>query len=227
MNQDVLEIAKKKMQNGTNSWSTAIIAGLVGLVPSFGGLFSSTIGQVMNDFQEKKRQEFLNVILSDEQMITTEMVSDVEFIMNFAKTLDVVNRLASNDKVVYLGNLLKNSYFTTDKINNCEYEEYLALLSELSYREIFILIEYDRRCSNLPQNEEIRFSVFNSVQDIFITEMSSKFSCSRGEIADIMRRLESKGLCVFQTAHGYGESSSMLANGVVTDYFKKLSERII
>lgn len=60
-------------------------------------------------------------------------VNDIEFIMNFKRTLDAVNRLANNDKVVYFANLLKNGYMKENKISNDEYEENLRILGELSF----------------------------------------------------------------------------------------------
>ena len=83
----------------------------------------------------------LEIILSDSENITSDMVNNVEFIINFARLLEVVNRLASNDKIKYFANLLKNGYFTEDKIANDKFEEYLNLVNELSYRELFLLIE--------------------------------------------------------------------------------------
>ena len=66
------------------------------------------IGKLIAEHQKKKLEELLEAILSD-GMITTQQVEDVTVIMEFAKMVDVVNRLASNDKIKYLGYLFKNT----------------------------------------------------------------------------------------------------------------------
>lgn len=38
------------------------------------------------------------------------MVNDVEFIINFARAKEAVQRLATTDKVEYFGNLIRNGY---------------------------------------------------------------------------------------------------------------------
>ena len=50
-----------------------------------GDLIDSSTNKLLNDFQQKKEQELLDVILQDDHSITSEMVNDVEFIINFAR----------------------------------------------------------------------------------------------------------------------------------------------
>lgn len=53
-------------------------------IPVLGDLIDSSTNKLLNDFQQKKEQELLDVILQDDHSITPEMVNDVEFIINFA-----------------------------------------------------------------------------------------------------------------------------------------------
>ena len=48
-----------------------------------------------------KGENLLDIILSDTEMITTDMSSDVECIISFKKTVEAVDRLTTNDKIVY------------------------------------------------------------------------------------------------------------------------------
>jgi len=118
----------------------ATILSILNSVPIIGELIDNSIDAILTKFQQQKRSELLSIILKTDTVITAEMVNDVEFIINFAKTLEAVNRLATNDKVKYFANLLKNSYFKEEKTNNDEFEEYLHVLSDLSYREIDYLL---------------------------------------------------------------------------------------
>lgn len=64
------------------------------------------------------------------------MVNDVEFIVNSAKTREAVCSLATNDKVKYFGNLIRNGYLSDEHIENSEFVESLEILNTMSYREI-------------------------------------------------------------------------------------------
>lgn len=105
-------------------------------VPLIGELIDSSIDSLLTEFQNKKRMELLEIIISSDSMITSEKVNDIEFIINFAKTLEAVSRLSTNDKVCYFANLLKNSYFSEDKASTDTYDEYLSILNDISFREI-------------------------------------------------------------------------------------------
>lgn len=74
------------------------------------------------------------------------MVNDVEFIVNFARTREAIRRLATNDKVKYFGNLIRNGYLSGEHIENSKFEEYLDILNTMSYREIQYLIDYKKYC---------------------------------------------------------------------------------
>lgn len=113
-------------------------------IPVIGDMIDSTTEVLLNEFQEKKEQELIDIIFSDTNNITTEMVNDVEFIVNFNKTLEAVRRLATNDKVKFFGNLIKNGYLMDERIENNVFEEYLDILNTLSYREICFLADYKK-----------------------------------------------------------------------------------
>lgn len=48
----------------------------------------------------------VDIILKNSYSITSEMVNDVEFIVNYARVREAVKRLATNDKVKFFGNLI-------------------------------------------------------------------------------------------------------------------------
>lgn len=108
-------------------------------IPVLGELIDDTLDEALLKFQESKRNELLDIILSDSEHITTDMVNDVEFIMSFRKTIEAIDRLASNDKVLYFGNLLKNGYLGKDKIQLDRFEEYFYAINSLSRRQLFFV----------------------------------------------------------------------------------------
>ena len=58
-------------------------------VPIIGDLIDDSLECTLKDFQSKKQQQLLEVISNvPAGIVTPDMVSDVEFIMSFAKTRD-------------------------------------------------------------------------------------------------------------------------------------------
>ena len=98
-------------------------------IPVLGDLIDSSTNKLLNDFQQKKEQELLDVILQDDHSITSEMVNDVEFIINFAWAKEAVQRLATTDKVEYFGNLIRNGYLQGKHIDGSIFDEYIHILN--------------------------------------------------------------------------------------------------
>ncbi|RHR20534.1 hypothetical protein DWX46_19030 [Ruminococcus sp. AF19-29] len=98
-------------------------------IPVLGDLIDSSTNKLLNDFQQKKEQELLDVILQDDHSITSEMVNDVEFIINFARAKEAVQRLATTDKVEYFGNLIRNGYLQGKHIDGSIFDEYIHILN--------------------------------------------------------------------------------------------------
>lgn len=158
MNEE-LEQAKVALQNANNIADVkanpvveSVLMSMIKAVPVIGDMIDASMNKVIEDFQKKKEQEFISVILKDKHSITSEMVNDVEFIVNYAKTLEAVRRLATNDKVKYFGNLIRNGYLSGEHIANNEFEEYLDILDSMSYREIEYLVGYKKFCEKQQKN---------------------------------------------------------------------------
>lgn len=126
----------KELENVKKNPITKSLFGLLKKVPILGDLFDEGLNLAVTKFQEKKRNEFINIILHKNTFITSDKVNDVEFLINFAKTLEVVDRLATNDKVKYFAKLIKNSYLEDTKIDADEFDVYLESLKKLSYKNI-------------------------------------------------------------------------------------------
>lgn len=135
-----LAVINEMMDIKSNPVVDSVLMPVIKAVPVIGEMIDSSMDKAIDNFQKKKEQELIEVILRDKHTITSEMVNDVEFIVNFAKTKEIVCRLASNEKVKYFGNLIRNGYLSGTHISNSEFEEYLDLLNTMSYREIQYLV---------------------------------------------------------------------------------------
>lgn len=170
---------------------------LVSLIPGMGTFANSAIAEKVSMFQKEKREKLIDIIFSD-RTITQEQVSDVQFIMEFAKLIDVIDRLSTNTKVEYLGKLFKNSMLSNDDDKFDRFEEYLYRFNELSNREIEILyLMYG--CQKdwsklLYPNENADAKKFRIWSD-FKKLASEKFNISKGEVDTIVAGIVRTGFC--------------------------------
>lgn len=206
MNEE-LEQVKLSLQNMNdlvdikgNPVVSSVLMAPIKVIPVIGDLLDSTTDKLLEDFQRKKEQELIEVILKDSNSITNEMVNDVEFIVNFAKTREAVRRLATNDKVKYFGNLVRNGYLAGNHIENSEFEEYLDILNTMSYREIRYLIDYFKFCNGKHLKGVERLNIWFS----FLNQYSNRMKEKQHFIYSIFSRIATTGFveAFYVTASG-------------------------
>lgn len=142
MNSKDFELLKREysnIQHKIDIKNSPISKGCIELIkniPVIGEMIDSCIDNKLEKFQNEKRNELIDKIIEDES-ITKDETLGVEFIIDFLKVNEAVDRLASREKVKYFINLLKNKYFVKDsKIDRNCFDEYLYILNNLSYRQI-------------------------------------------------------------------------------------------
>ena len=107
---------------------------MLGEIPGIGSLAKNLLEQEVAGFQKRKREEFLSYITESGELIAKSDVADVPFLMELARTLEVLNRLATNEKVLYIANLFKHTFLLAGDRDIDLYEENLKRLEELSIR---------------------------------------------------------------------------------------------
>lgn len=211
----------------------SILMPFVRSVPVIGDMIDSSMNKIIGDFQQKKEQELIEVILKDKNSITSEMVNDVEFIVNFAKTRDAVRRLATNDKVKFFGNLIRNGYLSGNRISNSEFEEYLDILNTMSYREIQCLIDYKLYCDKKGGSNGWRYNYWA----YFSRDYSKSTGIKESELWSIFTRIKRTGFLheEYETQSGdvdkkdYSfDSLEVESNGYcLDDSFKRFYDMVI
>lgn len=124
----------------------AMMNAVLGIIPFAGDYLTEKVDSKFENYQTRKREEFIKYLSSCREIITPKMVSNEAFIINLLRTAEMVDRLSGNEKVVYYANIIRNGYFVNDmQISNDIFDEYISILNELSYREIQYLCEFANR----------------------------------------------------------------------------------
>ena len=180
-------------------------------IPKVGEFVSSSAEYWLDSFLNGKEQNLNEIILRDNHTITSDMVNDIEFIVNYSRTRDAVRRLATNDKVKFFGNLIRNGYLSEEHIENDEFEEYLEVLVTLSYRQLECLAEFYQKSrstngslidkdweefkknSKYPESD-VKFIFKQLVRTGFINEYRDIISTSGGDIEEELT-FDMEGTC--------------------------------
>lgn len=101
------------------------------------------------------------------------MVNDVEFIVNYARAKEAVRRLATNDKVKFFGNLIRNGYLSGRHIQSSIFDEYVNILDSMSYREILYLVDYKKYCEDCSKKSKSSRREYNKFSQ-FCKDYSQK-----------------------------------------------------
>lgn len=211
---EILEIKQQiskneKMKSAKEGHIGITISSLLGLIPVIGEFVDSEVDKKFTEFQIEKREKLIDVILSDSQKITKDMVQDVEFIINFSKTLEAVNKLATNDKIKYFGNLIRNSYLGDQKIENDVFEEYLNILNEISFREItYLLFLKDNQMGN--GRKGIKWIQFTKI-------FEERFKIPKKNVYNIYYRLKRTGFVDEELSLSSGNISGDVDTGFELD----------
>lgn len=179
----------------------------------------------LDSFQQKKRKKLCNIIFSDNK-ITEEMVKDVSFIMEFYKLIEVVDRLSTNTRVEYLGNLFKNTVLleTENKYDN--FNEYLYRFKKMSEREIEILYMLFEEMGPIKLEELI---TVESQQEMartwreFSIKATKHFSIDQSVLISILTGIQRTGFCSLELIHCAGGDMSVF---ITTKYFRDFMDLV-
>lgn len=187
---------------------SSVLLAPIKAIPLVGELLSSSIDKSLEIFQQKKEQELVDIILKNSHSITSEMVNDVEFIVNYARVREAVRRLATNDKVKFFGNLIRNGYLSGRHIQSSIFDEYIDILNSMSYREIIYLVEYKKYCENYSKksksSKNISGRIYNNKFPQFCRDYSQKNNVTQREINFVFMHLKQTGFIEeeFETESG-------------------------
>ena len=192
------EKAKKELNteetvNEIYSAQKSVMTGVLSVIPALGPFIDKLSDQKFEAYQTRKRKIFVDAVLANIDIITSDKVRNEAFIINTAKTIELVDRCTSDDKVVYFGNLVRNGYFDAkEQISNDDFEEYEAILGDLSDREIKFLVVF---AEHAKRND---YALDGRPLQEYYSEMRKMYPRINPEV--ILNRLKRTGLVNDQAA---------------------------
>lgn len=152
--------------------------------------------------------------------LTSEVVESEDFLHAFMATTQAALRARRREKIELLARLLKSSFGETGPDSIDEYEELLAILDDLSFREIRvlgILAKHERATCFASDDNDLQRA--NKTWPGFEQDVERMLGILPHQLAPILVRIQRSG-CYAEITGGYWDYTG--GRGRLTELFRRL-----
>ncbi len=201
---------------------SAVVRALVQLIPlSIGAAVDTAVLTRVQAIRADRARVFFDELAKGEKELRPELLENDEFLHCYFATAAAVLRTQRTEKIQALARLLRST--TEGRLTVVdEFEEFLSILAELSYRELSVLATLDGYESRHPlQEEENDLQRANRFWNAFVQQVVQEFSIQPNEVDSILTRLNRSG-CYETFTGGYFDYTG--GKGKITPLFHRLKE---
>lgn len=172
------------------------IRGLIQLIPfGVGSAADVALVTILENIREDRARELFDELEKGAVQLTPEIIKSEDFLHCYFSTTRAALNTRRREKIRYFARLLASSISSSEIPTVDEYEEWLSILDEISYRELGILAvlsRYEKEYSYPARRGDIQQA--NQFWDRFSSEVCSRFSIPNGELNGSLTRLNRTGL---------------------------------
>lgn len=118
-----------------------VIRGLIQLVPwGIGSAADVALVTILENIRKDRAREFFDELGKGAVQLTPEIIESEDFLHCYFSTVRAALNSRRREKIRYFARLLTSSINSSEISTVDEYEEYLSILDELSFRELGILV---------------------------------------------------------------------------------------
>lgn len=165
-----------------------------GTVP-FVSAFDDALRARIDNIQRERLNAFFEELAFGEIELTEEVVQSEDFLHAYFSTVKAVVNTRRQEKIKLFAHLFENYAKNIDRYELDDFEEWLSLLDEISYKEFGILVTLRRyeikHQVSKSDNEQALYAVF---WDEFVAEIRKNFSVPPNELASMLARITRTGL---------------------------------
>lgn len=204
--------------------SNRVIRGLIQLVPfGIGGAIDVVLTKTLENIQEERATAFFDELSKGDVVVDEKLLESEDFLHAYYSTTKFALNSRRREKIRMFARLLKSS-LTENEINNIdEYEDYLKILDELSYRELLALKVLDEYSETPRTEEQNDLQWTNLFWDIFESRLADELNIPIEQVADFMNRIARTG-CYEMFTGGFFDYTG--GKGKLTPTYQRLKKYI-
>jgi len=172
-----------------------VIRGLIQLIPfGIGSGIDVTLVTTIQNIRADRVKTFFDQLEVNDAELSPELLKSEDFLHCYFATVNAALNTKRREKIRLFAQLLSSAVFTNLFDHSDEYEEYLSILDELTFRELMILNILHRYEEATPFNQnENDLQRANRFWEQFIGEVETELQIPRNEIDSLLTRLNRTG----------------------------------
>lgn len=201
-----------------------VIRGLVQLIPfGVGGAIDVVFTKTLNNIREERSRAFFDELAKTSKPLDPAILESEDFLHCYFSTVKYALNSRRREKIEMFARLLKASLGDTGPRDVDEYEEFLGILDDLTYRELQALAIMDSfsNRSRTPDQNDLQWT--NTFWDEFEDRMVRELVVPKNEVSDFMNRI-SRTACYEMFTGSYWSYTG--GKGKLTPTYKRLKRFI-
>lgn len=171
-----------------------IVQALVNAIPAVGGSLDTLLNARAQQIAEERTKDFFDELSEGSLELTEQTIQSEDFIHRWVITAKVAVNTRRREKIRLFARLLKSSFLSDISVTTDEYEEYLIILDELSYRELLVLSILERYEREFPPSEnENELQKASRFWEQFVSEVNQQLGLTTDETNAMLTRLNRSG----------------------------------
>lgn len=174
--------------------------------------------------EDDRRRIFFDELGNGTIYLNPELIQSDDFLHCYFATCKAAMRSRTEEKIRNCARLLKSALDESTFADTDEYEEYLQILDELTYREFLMLVKLDDYEKKFPiRQDENDIQCLERYWEQYKNDLIEKINIPEEEIDSLMIRLTRTGCYETFTGKTLGETGG---KGKVTVVFKRLKKLV-
>ena len=169
-----------------------VIRGLIQLIPfGIGSAIDVVVAKTVENIREERAKVFFDELAKDDTLLNESLLESEDFLHCYFATAKFALNSRRREKIKMFARLLKSSITEEGPQGVDEYEDFLAILDELGYRELqalSILDDFWERFQNI-----IGWEWFKNKWDEFTNRLVNELNVPSGEVTPFMNRISRTG----------------------------------
>jgi hypothetical protein len=202
-----------------------LVRALMQLIPlGIGSAIDVGICANAKRIKDMRQREFFNELADGSVILDEKLIDNEDFLHCFFSTYKYAIESRKKEKIKMFARLLKASLSEDVFSDTDEYEEYLKILDELTYREFLMLVKLDDYEKDYPHKQDD-----NDIQrserywEHYKNDLIQELNIPEQEIDSLMIRLTRTGCYETFTGKTFGETGG---KGKITVVFKRIKNLV-
>ncbi len=204
--------------------NNVVIRSLIQLVPlGFGSAIDVALTKTLDKIKQERATTFFDELAEGGIVVNESLLESEDFLHAYFATTRYALNSRRREKIEMFARLLKNSLTENDISNIDEYEDFLKILDELSYRELLALNILDEYGTTPRTDEQNDLQWSNQFWTQFKMRLALDLNISENQVPDFMNRVARTGC--YESFSGIWTDSE-IGQGRLTPTYHRLKKFI-